>query len=201
MPRLSISICCLLLLASSAGKVRAADGPPPFSYQQLADDYLAGDWTALESSFSTTPVKSPPFRLDQAADVVYMRQVLAECHPAWWAQTKAEKKVPIQTTIWGRTLNVIYDRSIPNEIYLQSNNGQQILSVNWSTADMDNPAPAEHGFSKGDLASLGDWGILGRGGHLEPIDAGQNRAQLQQTAFSTPSGFRASRGSTTARRA
>ncbi len=158
MPRITFAICILLAVSLLAPTAGAADTP---LYPQLVDQYLTADWDALESNLTQHAQEIAALSPDQAADIAYVKQTLAECHPAWWAQTKAGKKVIIHPTLWARPLNVIYDPSINNNLQLQSVNGNLVLSANWPAADMENPAPAEHGFSKGDLASLGDWAILG----------------------------------------
>ena len=44
---------------------------------------------------------------------------------------------------------------------MKTSPGGIAIFVSWPAADMDNPAHAEHGFSKGDLNSLSVWATLG----------------------------------------
>jgi hypothetical protein len=95
--------------------------------------------------------------------VKYVRQAMEECRPAWWALVKAGKKVVIQPTVWGAAMTCTYDPAGKGSVQFQNTGREQVLTVTWPSADMDNPDPAEHGYSKGDLADLSVWSTLGTG--------------------------------------
>jgi hypothetical protein len=86
---------------------------------------------------------------------------VAECREPWWKQTKAGRQTPIRVSLFGRPLSVAYDPAGKGGVEMKTVGGAIVLAVSWPAADMDNPAHAEHGFSKGDLNSLSVWATLG----------------------------------------
>jgi hypothetical protein len=161
------ALASILLLALAA---RAADPPATASaasssaiYQQAVDQYLACKWDDLERTLSQNRAALAQLTPEQTADLDYLKQSVAESRPAWWPYIKEGKRYAFRATLWSRPLAAIYDPSIKSNVNLQSANGKLTLLVNWPATDMDNPAHAEHGFSKADLTSLGLWGILESG--------------------------------------
>jgi len=151
----------LAVLAASVGILAAADVPataPAPTHDALVTMYLDGKWDDLEKALAT--VKDAALPPAERAENLIIRQALAECRPPWWKTIKLGKKVPFSPRLWGRGMTATYDPAATN-LQLSVNNGQVTATLGWPVADMDNPAQAEHGFTKGELLDLGIWNTLG----------------------------------------
>ena len=129
-------------------------------YNQLIDQYMQSKWDELETALAAQAKTLSGYPPPQQSDLDYLRQTFAECRPAWWATCKADKKGALRVTAWDRTLNLAYDPSIKGNLEMQSTGNNVKITVAFK--DMDDPAPAEHGFSKGELSSLGTWMTIGK---------------------------------------
>ncbi len=138
------------------------DASTPMSlYDQLVDEYMKGNWQELEKQFSPRNNELDKITGRQRLDLKYMRDVLAESRPAWWRQAKENQEFNFRPMVWGRSLRASFDPDAKSNINITVNNGVASEALKWDSADMDNPAPAEHGFSKGDLCDLSIWSCVG----------------------------------------
>lgn len=153
----------LVVLAIVSLSASAEKPKPSGPYESIAEAYLKGDFKSTEKLLAdATPKELASLTPLQQADIAYVKQALAECHPAWWEPCKTGEKVPFAPTIWGQTLNAIYDANGKKQFNIEFGaGGKKVVTVTWSQKEMDNPAHAEHGFSHGDLANLGTWQTLG----------------------------------------
>jgi hypothetical protein len=163
----TISILTLTVgLAASALESRSASAAAPASppsgtlYSQIIQEYLAGDWDTLESDLAQHAKNLPELSKEQQADVAYIRQVLTDCHPPWWKQVKTGQQTAIHATIWQHPVNMTFENGPAFNIKLTSVGSRISITAIWSAADMDNSAPAEHGFSKGELTNGGVWALI-----------------------------------------
>ena len=67
----------------------------------------------------------------------------------------------IHPIVWGKPLNIAYDPAGTRGVQVQFHNSDVILNASWPAAEMDNPAQAEHDFTKGDLNCMEVWSTLG----------------------------------------
>lgn len=144
----------------------AADDAPAAAasgslYDQLADEYLKGNWESLEKQLSPKNKEIEKIAGPQKQDIKYMRDVLAESRPAWWRQCKEKQEFNFRPAVWGRSIRASFDPEAKSNINITSNNGASSAALNWNASDMDNTAEAEHGFSKGDLCDLSVWSVIG----------------------------------------
>jgi len=148
----------LVALANGAG----AQTPAPVdAYQRLADAYLDGKWDEVEEMFAAPSRELQAAAGAHQAELTYIRRTLTEGRPAWWKRCKAGEKVPLNQSVWGRTLRATFDPNGKGSMQATYNGSLASITVSWAAADMDNPAPAEHGYSKGDLMDLNIWTTLG----------------------------------------
>ncbi len=127
-------------------------------YTGLVERYLAGDWEKLAADLAAAQKDLVNLPKDQAADLAYIKQALAECRPAWWNQIKENKKVAIRPVLWGRTLSLMYDPALEDGQLNRTVFGNTAsYAMYWKPGDMDSVAQAEHGFTKGDLMDMGIW--------------------------------------------
>jgi hypothetical protein len=155
-------IIALFLIA-----IQLARGAEPSTGQILHDrivkEYLESQWDQAAADLATLP-RTPSTnttRPSAQSDLDYIHKTLAECRPPWWKQIKAGKKMNFRPSVWGRTQSATYDPTAKISIQLNYLNGVPSVTVMWDAAEMDNPAEAEHGFTKGDLNDLSIWQILG----------------------------------------
>ena len=158
-PNLLFWAIALQLLAQLSARPVHADEPAD-AYARICQEYLDGKWDAVDTDLRT--VKKPVgLSSAQQADLTYIRQTLAECRPAWWAQTKAGQKCAIRPVVWGTPLGLTYDPAGQGGVQVQFSGNTSVLTVSWPAKEMDNPNQAEHGFTKGELNNLGVWATLG----------------------------------------
>ena len=151
----------LFVLFAFAVATRAQTPPPVDSYQRLADSYLDGKWDEVEDMFATPGRELQAVAPAHQAELAYIRRALSEGRPAWWKRCKAGEKLAFIQTVWGRPLRATYDPNGKASIQSSYTRNSASLTLTWPAADMDNPAHAEHGFSKGDLTALTVWTTLG----------------------------------------
>jgi hypothetical protein len=123
--------------------------------------YMDGEWEQLGKELKTATARLSGASTAQKADVAYIRQTVAECWPAWWAQCKAGQKGPIQQTVWGQKLQAMFDPAGKGGVEVKQTGREMTMTVSWDIKTMDNPDHAEHSFTKGDLANLGVWQTMG----------------------------------------
>lgn len=131
-------------------------------HSRICENYLQSKWDDLDKDLRAPAAEFASMTVAQKADVDYVRQVLAECRPAWWMECKAGKKLQIRPVLWNTRLNVMYDPNSAN-INFSGFGPDTLLTVGWKPSEVDNTAHAEHGFSKGELQTMSIWGALGMG--------------------------------------
>jgi hypothetical protein len=159
------SACWLMIFLALGSAVFAqtptvapASGEP---YHRLLDAYMGGKWDEVERMFSGSGRELQAIPVSERPKVNYMRESLAEGRPPWWRRSKAGEKFEFAPNVWGRVVNFTFDPGAKFPVQSSLVRGQLALTVSWPTSDMDNPAAAERGFSKGDAASFGVWSALG----------------------------------------
>jgi hypothetical protein len=177
--RTKAGVCVSILLAAlwvcgiAASRARAAGEPAaaqsPEGYDQIVADYLSGNWESLEKSIAPTNKSLNKLTSSQNLDIKYIRESLAECRPAWWKLCKANQEINFRPSIWGKTMIASFDPGAKNNLNINFANGQASMTFMWAPQDMDNPAEAEHGFSKGDLSDLNVWQLIGSAGALAVV--------------------------------
>ena len=104
-PRRLLAVTLLIVCASAAVGAETQD-----IHDSLVVAYLDANWDEAEQLLTS---KSKEFAAltdpTQKADVVYVRQAIAECRPAWWKSCKAGKHAAFKALVWGRTLDVVYE--------------------------------------------------------------------------------------------
>jgi hypothetical protein len=139
-------------------------GPPSSElFSQIIEKYMAGDWDALESDLAQHAGEIAKLSKQEQADIAYIRQALAECHPSWWKQIKTGQRVPIRATVWQHPVSMTYENGPAFNIKLTSVGSQISMTAIWPAADVDSGASAEHGFTKGDLTNGGIWALIEQG--------------------------------------
>jgi hypothetical protein len=147
----------LLALANAAH----AQTPPADPSQHLTDTYLDGKWDELETIFATPSPELQTIPPAKQPELIYIRRTLSECRPAWWKHCKAGEKYAFTQEVFGHSVRATFDPTGKSAFQFSSSNNAGSVSISWPAADMDNPAPAEHGYSKGDLTDLSIWSTLG----------------------------------------
>lgn len=161
--RIPIGSIFLLTVLSSA-----LPAAPAGLHDRIVGEYLSGTWdqaeTDLASVLPTTPEK---------ADLDYIRKTITECRPAWWKLCKAGKKVSFRAVVWGQQFGTTYNPEQEKAMMLNFDNGRASVAIKWNAAEMDDPAEAEHGFTKGELNDLEIWEILGTSASwtMIPVDS------------------------------
>ncbi len=163
-------------------------------YGPLCKAYLDGAWENLENDLK--PGNEPPgLTAPQREELAAVRKAVAECRPAWWQTCKAASaKVQIHPTVWGRTLDLAYERATgkPSSVQMSLVNNRLFLTLSWPADEMDSPQNAEHGFSKGDLNDLSVWGTLGMAlcWSQVPIQSLVNQGEKERVAWARYQDFR-----------
>lgn len=132
-------------------------------HARIVAAYMDGNWDQLQQDLRLPAKQFSDLNTAQRADVLYVRQAVADCCPPWWNECKAGQGIPLELSLWGRKFEARYDPAAKNNVEVSKTGRTQTLTLSWKAADMDNPEPAEHGFRKGDLANLGIWQTLGMG--------------------------------------
>lgn len=176
------SALSLAIVGGTVVAIRATSAAPPAVpatapsearlHDHLVELYLDAKWDDLEPLLAAKVKEINALPAPQKADVLYIRQAVAECRPAWWKQCKTGKKTSFRATVWNRTFAAVYDPNNKLGVHVQSVNGQVTITLGWAAEDMDNPAEAEHGFTKADLSQLGAWTVLGNAEGWSLVPAG-----------------------------
>ncbi|HOX06390.1 MAG TPA: hypothetical protein PK280_08315 [Planctomycetota bacterium] len=163
MKRLLVTLAVALMALVPATAGLSAEPPPEGGlYETVVRQYLSGQWDPLEELLKARAKEVDALPGAQGADVAYIRQSLAESHPAWWNQIKSGTgKVPFRPTVWGRAVDMTFDPAAKGGVQTTYVGNRAVVTVSWPAADMDNPAHAEHGFSKGELNNLSAFNTLG----------------------------------------
>jgi hypothetical protein len=157
-----------------------AQTPPPVDpYQRLVDSYLDGKWDEVEDTFAAPSRELQAVAPAHQVELAYIRRTLSEGRPAWWKRCKAGEKFAFTQNVWARPLRAAFDPSGKASIQSSYTGGTASLTLTWPAADMDNPAHAEHGFSKGDLTDLTLWTTLGMAEAWSEIPL-QSQANLKE---------------------
>jgi hypothetical protein len=165
-------------LCVSAASLAPAANPPASQpaledYDQIVQDYLSGNWENIVPSLAVSNRLIAHLPPAQALDIKYLRDAVSECRPAWWKSCKAKQEFNFRPSIWGRTLVASFDPISKQNFSINYTNGLASMTLMWPADDMDNPAEAEHGFSKGDLCDLNVWVVIGSAGALAAVPVEQ----------------------------
>jgi hypothetical protein len=102
------------------------------------------------------------------------------------------KKFAFHPIVWNRRLDADY---LPtgSGCQLTNTDGDMHFDLSWNAADLDSPARAEHGFTKGELAELGVWMTLGNADAwtVIPLSALQDTSEANRIAMTRYVDFRA----------
>jgi hypothetical protein len=176
--------------------VRAQPAPASVDpHATLISAYLDGKWEDAEQMLKSKDlagIVDPK----QKADVAYVRQTLAESRPPWWKTCKAGNHVTFKPVVWGRTIDAVYEPGAKPNMKLRVSNLSTIVTLTWPAAEMDDPTPYEHGFTKGDTCNLNVWASLGAADaySIVPISA---QAQMDESGKLLVGLFGAFRGNLT----
>lgn len=144
----------------------AADGPAAGNardelYAQLVALYMNAQWDELNAELKSASAKLSTLPMARRNDIVYIRQALSECHPAWWKDVKADRQTTFSQQVFGQALRITFDPNAQPGVNMNQVGSERRLTVSWRAADMDSPEHAEHSYTKGDLANLGVWQAMG----------------------------------------
>lgn len=190
-----IAVTAIALVAVPAPNPLDAAEPPAAVgdstsevHDQIIKDYLDGNWDQVQTSLASALKDPKASNPRQRADLEYTRQTLAECRPAWWKECKAGKKTVFRPMVFSRSTAVTFDPTARTSIQLNYANGRRTITVFWNASEMDDPDPAEHGFSKGELMNLMVWSTLGSALSLSEVPPQPARdmdaqAQLRLTRY------------------
>lgn len=144
--------------AQSAPSTHAETQPAASGlHDQIIDQYMQGQWDSLQALLTQNAKQIAALPKDQEADVAYIKEALAECHPAWWNQTKAGAPMRIRPVVWKQSVAVSYQNAANVGMSYQSQGGFATITLTWPSAQMDNGDHGEAGFTKGDLANTAIW--------------------------------------------
>jgi hypothetical protein len=148
------------VLTGAAAAAAPATLPATGFHDQVVSEYLDGKWEKLETDLAATKDPAGLSAADRA-DMETIRRAMGECRPEWWKLIKAGKRVNFRPVVWGHAFGATYDPQIKTSVLLNYVGTESHVTVKWDVADMDNPAQAEHGFTKGELNDMVVWLNLG----------------------------------------
>jgi len=167
---LRLSLIAGIVVRSVGAALCAADPPTTApTYDNLVSEYMAGSWDELASDLKASYGQPNTLTAAQKTDVRYINQTLAECRPAWWKACKAGKRTQVRASIFGLPVSGLYDPEQKQGMNVRFSEHTQQVAFGWAADDMDNPAPAQHGFSKGELGAGGIWSTLGMTASYIPL--------------------------------
>ena len=134
----------LCLLAAGAATSRAADATA--LYDRIADTYMMGKFEDLDKALAEAAKRMGDFTPEQKADVLYVREALAECRPAWWAACKQGKRVRIRQPILGRRFEAFYDPKGKGGVNMNTSLGAKRITVSWEPEEMDSTDKGMYGY-------------------------------------------------------
>jgi hypothetical protein len=159
------TVLVVSLVLSLAQPILAADpATQSSSYESLVSQYMDGKWADLENDLKASARQTVALTPSQRADVEYIRQTLSECRPPWWMRCKAGKRTQIRQTIFNVPVVALYDPLQKGSMNVRFSENTRDFTLGWASADMDSPAPAEHGFTRGELNGASIWSTLGMSG-------------------------------------
>jgi hypothetical protein len=190
-------IACVAMLLLACRCFGADAQPSSPLHDQIVQEYLDGNADQAESdlaSLGKRPVASKSG--GEPDDLDSIRHALAECHPTWWTQVKAGKKLVFRPMVFGKSLPVTYDPAGKVGIQLNYLNNNASVTVTWPADEMDSPAKAEHGFTKGELNDLFIWQNLSTAFSWTtiPLRSQMNMTEDAKQLFSRYLEFRANVG-------
>src|SRR5579862_1819085 len=165
MKRRPISFFLLIftLFAIAPAIVRSAEPAtaPSGIYDQLVQQYMQGRWDDILTELVDQKKEIAALPAAQRTAIEGIRKAIAESRPAWWEVCKRGGRTQFRPMVWDMTLPTRFDPFAKTSVQINFVNGDPSLVVKWDVADMDNPAQAEHGFTKGELNDLDIWSTLG----------------------------------------
>jgi hypothetical protein len=191
--------------ASASSVVSRSSGPStsPF-YDDYVTRYLAGDWERLATDMTTNEKEMAVLPAANAADLTYIKQVLAECRPSWWDAVKNGKIKEFRQEVWKQSVQVHYQpEPAPRMTNTTTAVGAVTFGLGWAAEDMDSSAPlmlsemglnnqANFGFRKADGAGAAIWTLLGQAALMDKVgpDRVQNLTAAERQQFEQFSEFR-----------
>lgn len=158
----SLSISLWLSLGLGAAWLRAADSSTqPGVYDKIVSQYMAGKWDDLEAQIKATAKNPGTFSISEKADINYISQALADCHPAWWKPCVAGKRTSIRVSIFNVPVSAVFDPQQKQGVNAQFDGDDRTFLLGWAMGELGSSENAEHGFTKGELAAGGIWSSLG----------------------------------------
>jgi len=146
-------LCLLVGVPPASARAADADG----LYARIADAYMTGKFDELDTALGGAAKQMDRFTDEQKADVVYVREALAECRPSWWAACKQGKQARIRQEVWGKRFEVFYDPQGKGGVNMSSGLGGMRVTVSWKPEDMDSTASGLYGYLKGDQTCVNVW--------------------------------------------
>ncbi len=128
-------------------------------HKKFTDLFMEGQWDDLERDLAAAK-EIPGLSPAQKSDLTYIRKSLADARQPWRKQAKLGKTFNFKPVVWGRPLIASFDPTAKASVQMNFTNAQAFATLMWPSADMDSTAPAEHGFTKGELCDLGLWSSL-----------------------------------------
>lgn len=183
----------MLSAAWAVTELRASESPASGSdtrdelYDQLVGLYMNAQWDELETRLKSAASRINVMPSARRNDLVYIRQAMTECRPAWWDQVKLQRTTPIVQQVFGLELRMTFDPNAQPGVNMNQVNNERRITVSWNTSDMDGSEHAEHSYTKGDLANLGVWQAMGMARVwqtlpvqvlINPTEADKRRLQL-----------------------
>lgn len=144
----------------------AAEGPAAGNardelYAQIVSLYMNAQWDELNAELKSAATKLSALPSMRRNDIVYIRQALAECYPAWWKEVKSDRQTAFAQQVFGQDLRITFDPNAQPGVNMNQVGNERRLVVSWRVAEMDSPEHAEHSYTKGDLSNLGVWQAMG----------------------------------------
>jgi len=151
------SLC--LLAAAPAGAAEGGD-----LYARISDAYMMGETGKLSAALTEAAGSMGSFSDSQKADILYVRQALAECRPAWWDKCKtARGRVSIVQPLLGKTVRAYYDPARKPGMGIKTRRGRTYVTAGWKPADMDSRDEGRYGYRKGEVTERSIWDTLAAG--------------------------------------
>ena len=169
-PGITIMACALCLAASPAPggpATRGAAAPPPPAppppeeiqafYQSTTDRDMSGDWETLVADITRNARLQNALSKEKQADITYIRAAVNDGRPAWWNAIKQGQKTQVRANLWAATATATWDPAAKDQLQVTNAANRTVITIHWDQSDMDSAAPAEHGFTRGEVNGRDVW--------------------------------------------